>query len=490
MNNFDDCIEDEVVVNSETIERTRRNSELCEYCRKDKKKCEEHLTDTLKRCRLCVEKNRPCSRRRRAQRSADDGTTFTATIIAMLTLLHLCLDQCNQTLSVICPFPFANPMDNGAAFRSQSWTLSDALKPIIGALRLNDCVLRGLRVVVSQSWYRVCAGEIPILLEAASADDASILRSCFNNFDNSWRGFAQKTALQTSPLHQRMWRYLDAEQKLLKLLQALDLSSALSPDLCQLLHGTGLDLTRAFPACHIAFWNGDWDIAFELWKARRWATDMMGRGFPHIVAEVGNLHMLKRINSYCNTSLVGSWSDVRGFSVLETCVFARAADCVEYLLGINPITSFGTTIYPLLLDLALAAGNSHIVAGLAGMNVAVPEVTMLMVKVIELGRADLAQHFLCYLGDGQIASQGEVDRLAYLAAQMSEVLRTYAELAQHSGWTNRWMELRARYQSMVQLHEYLRRVKINKPAAAAATRSLNILDYPEEGISFDGNPTY
>lgn len=363
-------------------------------------------------------------------------------------------------------------MDYGSAFKSQSWTLSHALRSTASVLRINDRLLHGLVAVLLQSQHMANAW----YMERISREDVLVVNACVSNILSR----SKQQTLQDRfgvPMQDLMWWYKDTEDKVRRLLEALDLSSALYQDMAIILRDAAINLKKAFPACHIAFWNGDGDVAFALWAVDPWATDLLGRGFPHIVAEAGNLYMLQRIDSYCKAALTHTWSDVRGLTILGAATCSRAAGCVEYLLNVSPIGPFGALTYSSLLDLALAAGNPDIVAGLAGLNIAMPAVTMLMVKIIELGRGDLSEHFLHLLDDGQIVSQGELKRLVYLAADMKQELYRHAAIVKDYGWTGRWIELQERHKAMVDLHEHLQKCHVTMPGAEAAVNSLTSLDY-------------
>ncbi|KAK5074931.1 hypothetical protein LTR64_001136 [Lithohypha guttulata] len=462
----------------------------CSQCKKDHAKCVDHETDW--RCRLCVKKGRSCSARIRAgseTTSSGNGSEFTATIFAILGLLNLCQLQCDKIYSIIYPFPCVNPFDLTSAFLSQSWALSSSLRSVASAIRIQNSVFGFISQHVLMSQYAIWTGVFFRQLhqnlayhphrsaEAISTANAADIYSCVRHILNPSQGANFPYQPHQSSLHQRIERYRKTEWNVNHFLQSRYIGVALA-SVAQL--SAVVQLKSSFPACHIAYWNGDKQAAVELWKQTSCDIDILGRTFAHVVAEAGDLKMMQEIYAICPRALRYAGADLRGLTVFALTIARGSPECCNFMLEIRPDVPSVTEAGPRLLDLALASGNKEIVDRLIEFNFASPPFTQNMVKAIELGRADLGSSFLQWLNRAPYASQLEIQNLARLAATVAEELGQRAEFAQGQGWHGSETDLRTRHGMMVGLWCDLQNIRVVPAVVQDATRSLTTMQIPDD----------
>src|SRR5690348_8838940 len=115
-------------------------------------------------------------------------------------------------------------------------------------------------------------------------------------------------------------------------------------------------IENAFPACCIAFWNGDKEPALELWKQCRWQTnrqkiDVLGRTFTHVVAEADDPEMLRAIAQVDIGAVRGNVPDARGLTALAITICKGHERCFDLLSQYSPRWISRSPFEPRLLDL-------------------------------------------------------------------------------------------------------------------------------------------
>lgn len=88
-----------------------------------------------------------------------------------------------------------------------------------------------------------------------------------------------------------------------------------------------------FPASHIAFLNMDYEAAFQLWQNTQGegiVVDILGRSFPHLVAEAGNSDLLGRMSPEV---LKAVGYDARGLSLLDLGVIGDSTWFVSIVIS-------------------------------------------------------------------------------------------------------------------------------------------------------------
>lgn len=462
----------------------------CSHCKKDHAKCEDHETDW--RCKLCVKKGRSCTVRRRAgseTTSSGNGSEFTATILAILGLLNLCQLQCDKIYSIIYPFPCVNPFDLTSAFLSQSWALSSSLRSVASAIRIQNSAFGFISQHVLMSQYAIWTGIFFHQLhqnlayhphrsaEAISTANAEDISSCVQHILNPSQGANFPYQPHQSALYQRIERYRKTDWNVKHFLQSRCIEMALA---FVAEFSAVVQLNSHFPACHIAYWNGDKQAAFELWKQTPCDIDILGRTFAHIVAEAGDLRMMQEVYAICPGALRHAGADLRGLTVFALTIARGSPECCNFMLEIRPDVPSDTAAGPRLLDLALASGNKKIVDRLIEFNFASPPFTQNMVKAIELGRADLGSSFLPWLNRAPYASQSEIQNLARLAATKAKELHRSVGDARGKGWHERVEELHSRHEIMVRLQYDLQHIRVTPAVVRDATCSLTVMRIPDD----------
>lgn len=185
-----------------------------------------------------------------------------------------------------------------------------------------------------------------------------------------------------------------------------------------------LDLVNPFPACHIAYWNGDRQTAVDLWKEAYplGQSDLFGRTFAHIAVEAGDLQTLSDIGAAFedDEAIRFAGTDVRGRSLLAIAAakgyqdaFAiciqRHADTLPYMI------STGES----LLEIAAKNGNKAILSMLLRYNIIHPPYLVVLRNLIEAGYHDTICEFLpvweICIGHEVSQARDKVIDLAFLA---------------------------------------------------------------------------
>lgn len=190
-----------------------------------------------------------------------------------------------------------------------------------------------------------------------------------------------------------------------------------------------ISVEDAFPASHIAYKNGDVDVAIGLWlndlhrstqnaaehKVRN--VDLLGRTFPQLVAETGDFATLEGIRKRVGVGMLDTSTDGRGMSLfaLATCA-QRSSDFspsqIGFLSWLMSQRSLDSSHHvwpgPSDLDMALLSGHLDIVRELVGRNVMTESYGRYTQKAIELGRADMAFCFMSGLNDPARTTQHEI----------------------------------------------------------------------------------
>ncbi|KAJ9652478.1 hypothetical protein H2198_008263 [Neophaeococcomyces mojaviensis] len=303
-----------------------------------------------------------------------------------------------------------------------------ALNAIIG--KLNDSQLS----IYISSFVRELQTDISYhpsrSTEQTSAANAAIIANCVQYTSEVSRASVPVSERNQKPLRQRMEEYRKAEFNIRHLLQ--NQFFCLAADI-----GPFVDINNGLPASHIAYLNGDKEAALELWKASRWGTDLLGRTFPHIVAEEGDLDVLHIIQNYDVFTLKNSRPDIRGLTVLAIVICMGHVECFDFLVQFQPPRNLATSdpsgIELSLLDLALASGVQHIVEEVVRLGYVLPPYTIHVLRTIELERAELASCLLPSLFQSCWSGQREIDELAMLARQKVDELDRRCERARRLG---------------------------------------------------------
>jgi len=430
----------------------------CDFCRNDKQKCVWQNPDQI--CERCRGKNRCCSAKRRMLPSTtapswnglDPMAEYVATHRATYRLLYHCKSQIRFMKRRIYPWPCEGLNDSvdeqTTPFQSQSLRLSTDLQPLASRLRFQGDALRRTLERVQDSeqdpWataFQLGVHQLPFHpvhfvtpASAARANDISIsITGIYKNLQSA-TVFDREQA-QSVPLEKRLQRYCYTAENVRQLLGCAIFNTNGTPIL-NTLFWTGY----AFPASHIAYWNDDKEAAIELCLISPHAMDILGRMFVHIVVEAGDINTLNdvRLANIVQGVVKMGWKDARHLSILAigACV---GNDCrpdsiqsFEKLLDLRPwpVELPGPFDLQLcLLDLGLASGSKEIVRSIVGSGIVSPPYTAAMQKIIELGRANLAECFPDWVFARYWTHQQELTRLAILARAKAEELRECGDYA-------------------------------------------------------------
>lgn len=152
-------------------------------------------------------------------------------------------------------------------------------------------------------------------------------------------------------------------------------------------HGTRCGSDRGFPASHIAYYNGEKQVARELWRKTVGSdqeTDMFGRTFAHVVLEAKDMNMLTEISSHDPTAFPNAGIDVEGRSLLHLAAGHKDLDTFAICAarGVDPGSRSR------LPDLSMMVDGAAIVNFVRRLGLALPSVFTAMKDALLNGQVD------------------------------------------------------------------------------------------------------
>ncbi|KAK5099777.1 hypothetical protein LTS08_005492 [Lithohypha guttulata] len=155
--------------------------------------------------------------------------------------------------------------------------------------------------------------------EELSTANAVDISRCVLNIWNRVQGNSVQAQPCWVSLHQRVEQYRKTEWNLTHIMQFQYFGIA--PAFAAQQAGF-VQIHNPLPASHIAYWNGDTEAALELWRQSPNHIDIVGRAFVHIVAENGDLEMMREIYKVNPGALRYAKSDLRGLNVLALTILS------------------------------------------------------------------------------------------------------------------------------------------------------------------------
>ena len=395
-----------------------RNFLKCKACRHDNKACVWREAQNI--CQRCFEKKRTGCVRIDGRCNANAQSTsarYMMCLWAAMLLLDKCMEQSFKLSNIIRPqagFIWYHP----GAFSGYSAVLQSSLHNLITSIEYQSWSLwMSWRAVASCQAQWACRmayelrGNIALMSGPFPADVAGCI---YASTDTD-----VQQEMMSLTVDERIVRYENLSFNLTRILTELFQRNV-----------NGLDFDRAFPPGHIAYLNGDTEVAVLLWSTNPQTKDLMHRTLLHIVLEfrdIETLHKMAIRNSRGMISCPRQSEDRRFLSPLALATLVGDYQCFEKLgqildqHGQQHATQISRNYR--WMDLALAGGCEHIVACIAQPKHTGPLYARDIEKAIDLGRPILAICLVPRLRDSSGSRQAEVDKLRDLAFAAMSSLR-------------------------------------------------------------------
>lgn len=193
--------------------------------------------------------------------------------------------------------------------------------------------------------------------------------------------------------------------------------------------------SSAYPSAHLAYIQGEENLAFSLWSASRKGdapVDMFGRTLLHLAVYASDDQMLRRLLRHKNTAATTAGCDSFGMTPLQISACQDNVSCFSLMwhYGANSLVQDirGRSV----LALAARNGSQKVVASILQSGQCPPSLVPELCEAIEAGHESIADiivaHYsdrLCVMGD---PVQLEVARLAAEKAGFKEITKRLSDI--------------------------------------------------------------
>lgn len=177
------------------------------------------------------------------------------------------------------------------------------------------------------------------------------------------------------------------------------------------------------PISHLAYWNGDIDLALKLSMESDllgFKADILGRTLVHLATETGNLGTLQLIVDKNSKAIGDTGPDAWGCYPLDTATISNNFDVFGLLLARGAYIRSPEHGEQSLLDIAVDTGSLSIVKHIVEhpmtsrppYTIALPPYTRVAMVAVEKGFEEIARYLLPWLLDESDSSRLELNYLA------------------------------------------------------------------------------